>query len=589
MGHPVLFRSKRKILLPLLLTLGLLCIAISTSYSFSFPNDNALTVTGSQGLRVTVTPDNITVPQSLSSFVKIEITVQSKIPFSNLSVNVIEAGNTVQQNNFHYNTTTFAVVYDEMPYANHGINTTLAVKAQNSGSAFLPFTWVGSYNGFILEFVLYAGIGCLVTALILWEFRKRSIWPFLPVFVGISILFGQRYDDFIIISSGFRVIYGLNPYQPSSALLPGLQWAYPPGYILWSYFVDWLYRILPFSSAITNSSMNYIGTEYGNPFGAWKGLLGSNLLLLYGLIKLPLVLSFFWIFNILKGLTGKEHWKLWFFNPFMIVIGVMWGQLDVLAAAFMLQAILFESNGKTWWAVLFASIGGAVKIFPVLIIPYILLGSKHRSRDLTAILPVLAITLLIYQFTGGIYGSVYALLFARAIPTYGGIFISNGLSWQVLITYFGFTSFPSLFLWVFTPAFFLITGISLWKKVPLLEYATLILLIFFLTYNFVNPQYLIWVIPLLLALKREAFALLTSAIGSIFMVLTYSFTYFLNPAISWNYQSSALGQIEGIKVLLLGSATMRAALAIVATIIFSFMLLKIWNEAMSAGIKGSDA
>ena len=70
-----------------------------------------------------------------------------------------------------------------------------------------------------------------------------------------------------------------------------------------------------------------------------------------------------------------------------MIVAVIWGQLDVLAAAFMLQAILFNRNGKTWMGVMFAAIGAAIKVFPALIIPYMLLFSKNRIRDLSAILP----------------------------------------------------------------------------------------------------------------------------------------------------------------------------------------------------------
>ena len=38
----------------------------------------------------------------------------------------------------------------------------------------------------------------------------------------------------------------------------------------------------------------------------------------------------------------------------------------------------------------------------------------------------------------------------------------------------------------------------------------------FLTYNFVNPQYLLWIIPLLLVMGREEYALVIFAVGAVF-------------------------------------------------------------------------
>ena len=192
------------------------------------------------------------------------------------------------------------------------------------------------------------------------------------------------------------------------------------------------------------------------------------------------------------------------------------------------------------------------------------------------LLPIMLVVIsVIYQLTGGIFSSVFDLLYARSIPTYGGLFVTNGLSWQVLLSYFGVTSFPSLFLWGFSPLFIFLTAVSYLRKVPLVDYSVLIFFLFFLTYNFVNPQYLLWIIPLLLVMGREEYALVISAVGAVFMFLTYSFTYFLNPFISWNYQSSALGQIENIKVLVLGSALIRVILAIIATVLFAFMFYKV--------------
>lgn len=586
-SHPIKTWKGRNLSALVLIILGISLILVSSTYSTNHQTQNATTVQGSQGLRVAVTPVNTSLPDFLSSFAQVELTVQSNTPFSNLTVFVVESGHLIQRDYFTYNSTNFAVSYVHIPGNLSGRNGDVVVKTDNAGSAIIPVGWHGTYEGVQLAFLLYSGIAATCLGIAFAVPPRIKIWYFLPLFVVISILFGQRYDDFFLISPGFRIIYGVDPYRPSSSLLPGLQWAYPPLFLLWSYTVDRFYLLLPFTSSITNSSLNYLGTEFGNPFGAWKALAGNGLFVLYGLIKLPLVLSFLWVFRTLKNLTGKEHWKLWLFNPFLIVVSVLWGQLDILAVAFMLQAILFEKRGRTWMAVFAASIGGAIKIFPALIIPYILLRSRNRLVTLTATLPVLGATFVIYGFTGGIYSSVRALLFARAIPTFGGVFVSNGFSWQVILTYLGVSRFPSLFLWIFIPAFFTITVISHWKGIPLIDYSTILVLVFFLTYNFVNPQYLIWLIPLLLLVKKEVYALLLSVLGSIFLIFTYSYTYFLSPVISWNYQSSALGQIENIKVLLLGSAPIRATLAIIATAFFIYMLYhmfeKLYSDKSSTG------
>ncbi len=577
---PEKVRKNRKVILSFLLAAGILSISVSIFFSIDFSNGGSHTVTGTDDLTVTIVPANISVPSSLSGLVNVELTVQGKNDFSNLSVQMVQSGKVVMQNNFHYQSTTFAVVYVRISGSLYDAGGVLEVVAQNAGSASVPINWNSSDQGILISFALYAGIACVLFAFAFSDIRKIRIWPLFPVFFLLSVLFGQRYDDYFLISPGFRILSGVDPYRSSASVLPGLTWAYPPLFLIWSYTVDRIYLLLPSVGPIVNSSLNYLGTESGNPYGAWKTLIGLNLPLLYGLTKLPLLISFYWIFYSLRNLTGKMHLKLWLLNPFILVVAVMWGQLDVLATAFMLQAILFSRNGKSWMGVMFAAVGAAIKVFPALLIPYMLLFSRNRIRDITAVLPPLAVTLLIYQFTGGIFSSVFDLLYARSFPTYGGLFVSNGLSWQVLISYFGITSFPSLFLWVFTPLFVLLTAVCYLRKAPLVDYSVLIFFLFFLTYNFLNPQYLLWIIPLLLIMGREEYALVISALGAIFMLLTYSFTYFLNPFISWNYQSSALGQIENIKVLVLGSALIRDILAIIATVLFAFMFYKVAEKSI---------
>ncbi len=572
---PEKIKKNRKIILSFLFAAGILSIAVSIFFSIDLSPGGSYTVTGTNGLTVTIVPGNISVPSSLSGLVNVELTVQGKSDFSNLSVQLVQSGKLVMQSTFHYHSTTFAVAYLRISGSLYNAGGVLEVVAQNAGSASVPINWNSSDQGILISIALYAGIACVLLALAFSDIRKVRIWPLFPAFFLISVLFGQRYDDYFLISPGFRILSGVDPYRSSASVLPGLTWAYPPLFLIWSYTVDRIYLLLPSVAPVVNSSLNYLGTESGNPYGAWKSLMGLNLPLLYGLVKLPLLISFYWIFYSLKSLTGKMHWKLWLLNPFIVVVAVMWGQLDVLATAFMLQAIIFSRNGRSWMGVMFAAVGAAIKVFPALIIPYILLFSKNRIRDMTAILPPLAVTLLIYQFTGGIFSSVFDLLYARSFPTYGGSFVSNGLSWQVMISYFGITSFPSLFLWAFIPLFVLVTAVCYLRKVPLVDYSALIFFLFFLTYNFVNPQYFLWLIPLLLVMGREEYALVISAVGAIFMLLTYSFTYFLNPFISWNYQSSALGQIENIKVLVLGSALIRDILAIIATVLFAFMFYKV--------------
>ncbi len=224
---------------------------------------------------------------------------------------MVQSGKVVMQNNFHYQSTTFAVVYVRISGSLYDAGGVLEVVAQNAGSASVPINWNSSDQGILISFALYAGIACVLFAFAFSDIRKIRIWPLFPVFFLLSVLFGQRYDDYFLISPGFRILSGVDPYRSSASVLPGLTWAYPPLFLIWSYTVDRIYLLLPSVTPIVNSSLNYLGTESGNPYGAWKTLIGLNLPLLYGLVKLPLLISFYWIFYSLRNLTGKMHLKLW--------------------------------------------------------------------------------------------------------------------------------------------------------------------------------------------------------------------------------------------------------------------------------------
>lgn len=563
----------RKRILYAFLIIGIALVVTSSFYSLNGQQENFYGQKSSE-VEVGVSPVHIYGMGPIPSTVKIEVSVQSQANFSHVDIHFTGKGHLSELGNYSFAPRPFFITYVSLPQGNSGNGGVLDVQVNNN-TIQVPITIGGTYLNLLMEGLLYLGIGLICAFFFLEKFRLSQTWILIPIYLLFSVFYGQRYDMYFLLSSGFRVIFGTSPYIPSANLLPGLQWAYPPGYIPWSYLIDKLYLMFHGFAGVSNTTLNFIGTEYGQPYGAWRSLAGFNLLELYLFLKIPMVAAFFWSHNVLGKLSGSYNQKLWLINPLVVIVAILWGQLDILAVAFMLQALLSYRSGYSGRAVLFASAGAAFKIFPALLIPFFVLTSKNKARTSACVLPVLFLVFAIYQFTGGITSSVYGLLFARAIPTFAGNFVSNGLTWQVILPYLGLKSFPSLFLYLFVPAYIVLTMVSVMKKVRIEDYAILMFMLFFLTYNFVNPQYMIWVIPLMVITSREKWARNLSILGLVFMILTYSYTYFINPQISWHYASSMVGQLETLKVYFLGSGLTRAVIGLCSTILFAYIAMKL--------------
>ena len=285
--------------------------------------------------------------------------------------------------------------------------------------------------------------------------------------------------------------------------------------------------------------------------------------------------------------TGRQQWKLWLINPFAVVVGIMWGQLDVLGLAFLLQAFIYHKEGKDFKAVLFASIGTAIKIFPVFVIPLLIMRSKRKLFSSLAIIPVILLSLLVYAASGSILLDINTLVMGRSVPTYLGVYISQGLTWQIVISDLLVRNFPSIFIYVFIPSYIAYTIYAHKNNIGLERYFITSMLIFFVTYNFMNPQYIIWIIPFFIFIGEFRYAALVSLLGSVYLYLDYSYTYFLNPDIAWNYNAGYLGQIEAIRHALTSNFVILGAFGMLSTSIFLYLLILMLKQTQKKGLEAA--
>ena len=555
-----------------MLALSLALVGGATILSVNSNGQNTFSSHNSSGTVVCAQPANVTTPASMSGYVNVQVSIQTTYNIAHVMIYRYYQGKEVLLVNANFSPREYFAAYITLSSGSEGNN--ISIQVPNQAPIIVNLSLEPSYLGLIAELLLLGGIGTFVVFFLTVEIRSKRYLYLVPVYIPLSILYGQRYDDYFMISLGMRLFDKVNPYLPAGFTPPGLQWEYPPLYAIWSYFVVvFTHYVLGFRIP-SNTQLNYVEVSYNNVYSAWRALAGSNLIVLYGLAKLPFVLSFFWINSIIVQMSGKQQWKLWLINPFAVVVGIMWGQLDVLGLAFLLQAFVYHKQGKDFKAILFAAVGAAIKIFPVFVIPLLIARSRNKILAFSAIFPVILLSLLIYAASGNLLTDLNTLFMGRAVPTYLGVFISEGLTWQVIVSDLLVRSFPSLFLYVFVPAYIIFTAYAIRRGVNMESYFIICMLIFFVTYNFMNPQYLIWILPFFILLGESWYAALISILGSIYLFLDYSYAYFLNPDIVWNYNAGFLGQLEEVRHAFDGNSIVMGAFGVLSSVIFAYLLYR---------------
>ena len=72
-----------------------------------------------------------------------------------------------------------------------------------------------------------------------------------------------------------------------------------------------------------------------------------------------------------------------------------------------------------------------------------------------------------------------------------------------------------------------------------------------------------------------------------YLYLDYSYTYFLNPDIAWNYNASYLGQIEAIRHALTSNFAVLGAFGVLSTLIFIYLLIRILKQTQKEGLESA--
>ncbi len=174
-------------------------------------------------------------------------------------------------------------------------------------------------------------------------------------------------------------------------------------------------------------------------------------------------------------------------------------------------------------------------------------GFASSIKELTWLLPPILITLVLYGAYGNLLQSVFVFAYARGVPTYAGEFIVNGLTWQQVLVGLHFPPIQ-LLLFIGLPALILIIILAYKQKGSIESYLLLMLLVVFLSYNYVNPQYFYWLVPLFLLLGKKFQGALYSALPMMYIALSYNILYFVSPVLVYDVYAGPASIIEQLKV-----------------------------------------
>lgn len=467
----------------------------------------------------------------------------------------------VAGNNVGYSRTYFPLLAQRATFGSNSLRATSSGCVSNTAT----FAVVSNPSADFLAVAAYACVGVASGLFLFAGLRMSRRWFLVAaavVYLAVSPFTGQRYDVYFLIASGIRLLQHVNPFNPGiPPIYPGAyKWAFPPLYVPFGSLSFLLYQAvthspLPAASALTPASW------YTSMFDVWEGFVAPNMPVLVSLLKLPIVVSALAAGVLLSRMTKSASVLVfWLANPLVILVGAVWGTLDPIATVLALCAVYLFQRGKENHAYLLASMGAAVKIWPALLIPLFVAVDIRKDgirglKPLLWVLPSVLLSALIYAGSGSVGDSLYTLIYARSIPTFGAAFTVNGLTWQQLLHFWNAPAVP-IFLALGVPAYLLVVGWVYYKRErDMVKWTVVTLLVVFLTYNYVNPQYFVWILPFLILQGRKVAVAVFTALPLILVALSYNIFYFVSPAILPNYFTVGASVADQLKVVAFNETT----------------------------------
>jgi len=308
---------------------------------------------------------------------------------------------------------------------------------------------------------------------------------------------------------------------------------------VWTYGIGWLGLLLSYSSLglLTAAYLTKLNIYY----------------ILNLFIKLPIIFAdlsiplFIYINrNSLNIPDTKARYILilWLLNPYTILISSVWGQYDSIPTLLMILSLIYLAKGFIFRSAIFMALGFLFKFFTILILPIILIALLNSKKikvalKFTIIVSLISlIQLLVYYVT--VPQLIIDIIHYRAgISAWGEYY--QGLTYLTLLWRCGLTKIlqPSPFLLLYSAILITILIIIKFRRTDLLDItkpsnvlmlAYLSLIPFFLSYNMINQQYFMWILPLLLIISYGYKKLNLFIVNMMILLVTlYTLMYLIIP------------------------------------------------------------
>ena len=381
----------------------------------------------------------------------------------------------------------------------------------------------------------------------------------------------HRWDLYVArLWGAFMYNYGLNPFRPEPVVeqLGGnyLNYVYPP---VWLGIISLIYPIwlaithYPFGAnptALFLSGLNPDTLRVDNIFEAYRSFPEQQYAYLLPsldlMLKLPIIASDILIGYLLYKLMARTHpglakavVVLWLFNPYTIHNTAVLGEFDAISTLFAVAAVYLVAERRYSLGFGLLALGVGTKIYPIFLLPLLLLFASSRSGIRTAVKQLLlfmAATFAIFSvflFIPHGIDTAIEILWTRASPDWFGQNLVSGLSWFSVVGVAWEGNIP-LFPLFFTPLYIYI--LARFRKAEgstddLLAFAAATLLLVYLTYTVVNEQYPYWALPFLLytTISKNLLRWGYAAFSAIPLLYSLRSTplYFLSPAVIWDERS----------------------------------------------------
>jgi len=189
----------------------------------------------------------------------------------------------------------------------------------------------------------------------------------------------------------------------------------------------------------------------------------------------------------------KTAFALWMFNPVTIYATFMIGQFDIIPVFFTLLSCYLAKNKKPGWGVFMLGIGGAYKMYPLLLIPAaaFLLGETFWKK-----VKLMGIGIFPYLLT------IFPFLWSKGFRS---MVLFGSKETKMLFMKFNMTGAEAIF--PFILGLVIIYLISYYSKRKIhLEYYFLSIIFLIFAVSSYHPQWFLWLTPFLIyALVKKSF------------------------------------------------------------------------------------